>query len=442
MSCGDDGSVRIWRLGEDKETTRFNGHADYVRCGSYLGRQSASVVLSGSYDGTVRLWDARVPSEGETTRAAMTFKHTSPVESISALPSGTTILSAAGNQVSVLDLVAAKPMTTIRSHQKTITTLAQASNRSRVLAGGLDGHVKVIDTQSWTVVAGRKYGAPVLSACVVNAPSSSGESEREDRHLAVGLQSGVLSIRTRLSGQQRVQQREREKEMAALVAGTIDQHDAQKKRKTEKKRRTQSNRAKMRGIDHDGHDADIIVEGNERRNQKKLSTWEKALRDNYFSKSLDLVLASTSQNSDRGSKKKRQDKALSKKDSSIPSTSKNVGDLRTVLTLLTALYHRSALRTALAHRTASELIPILRFLVRYVGHPRHAQLLCRVAMLVLEMYAGDLGQSADVDELVKRLHSRVRQSVEVGMGAVGVGGMVGGVLAGNAGAKKTLLTAG
>ncbi|KAB8576210.1 hypothetical protein FH972_025738 [Carpinus fangiana] len=362
MSASDDRTVRLWDLPSQESITKMVGHQDYVRCGAWMPGQSAGLFVSGSYDQTVRLWDQRTPD-----RAVMVFKHAAAVESVLPLTSGTTVLSAADNQISVLDLVAAKPLDILRNHQKTVTCLALASNGTRVLSGALDGHVKVFETTGWIVVAGSKYSSPVLSLSVIASGSS-----REDKHLAVGLQSGVLSLKTRVSGQQKVQQREREQEMQALMAGKIDEFDKKNKRK----KRTQGIEKKLRGLDYNGDGAEIVIEGNERRKKRKIPQWDAALRKAQYGTALDIALAEKPPN---------------------PTT---------VLTLLTALRDRSALRVALKDRDEATLQPIMKWLSKHVSDPRHLVLTTRVSMLVLEMYAENLGQSATIDGLVERLHDQ------------------------------------
>lgn len=278
MSCSDDKTVRLWDLPSESSMTTFSGHQDYVRSGAFMPGQSSNLIVSGSYDQTVRLWDSRAPK-----RAVMTFKHAAAIESVLPMPSGTQVLASADNQISVLDLVAGKPLHLIKNHQKTVTSLCLANNGTRLVSGGLDGHVKVFETSAWNVVAGFKYPSPVLSLSVVGAGAS-----REDRHLAVGMQSGLLSVRTRLSGEQKAAAREKEKEMQALVAGTIEEYDRKKAKKLR-----QGDKKALRGRDFTGEGADIVIDGNARGNIRNQSKWESALRNGKYALAVDMVLGAT-----------------------------------------------------------------------------------------------------------------------------------------------------
>ncbi|KAK4692632.1 U3 small nucleolar RNA-associated protein 15, partial [Lecanoromycetidae sp. Uapishka_2] len=377
MSASDDRTVKLWDLPSQESVTTFVGHQDYIRSAAFMPGQASSLLLSGSYDQTVKLWDPRTPSA-----AVMTFKHSAPVEDILPMPSGTTILAAADNQVSVLDLVAARPLQLLKNHQKTVTSLCLASNNTRFVSGGLDGHLKIFETTAWNVVAGSKYPSPILSLCVIGSGTA-----RDDRHLAVGMQNGTLSIKTRLSGPQKVKERERQKEMQALIEGKseeLDQKKAKKKSKGWEKR--------FRGQDFTGEGADIVIEGRTKRNSKP-KIWETLLRKGKYASALDAVLETS--------------------------------DLPSQVTLLTALRHRSATRTALAGRDDVSLQPIFKWVCKYITNPRYVKVCVDLGMLILDLYAANMGESPEIDRLMARLHRGVRLEVERSQRAWQTEGMIG-----------------
>jgi U3 small nucleolar RNA-associated protein 15 len=368
LSASDDKTVRLWDLPSEHSVRTFLGHTDYVRSGGFMPGSMASTIVSGSYDRTVRLWDSRV--EG---RAAMIFKMAAAIEAVLPMPSGTSVLASADNQIAVLDVVAGKPLHMIKSHQKTVTALSLATQGKRVISGALDGHMKVFETTGWNVVAGSKYPSPILSLHVITSGVG-----RDDKHIAVGMQSGLLSVKTRLSGEQKVRERERQKEMQALLEGNIDKYD--KKIAKKEKLRGRGWEKRFRGRDFTGEGVEIVIDGQDKKKRKREQGWEHDLRKGRYSVALDQVLSSTDQTAQ--------------------------------LTLLTALRHRSALRAALRGRDEVTLQPVLRWVYKHITEPRMVGLCVEVAMNVLDLYSGHLGQSAQIDGQVEKLHRRVREEVE------------------------------
>jgi U3 small nucleolar RNA-associated protein 15 len=380
MSTSDDSTVRLWDLPSSESVTVFRGHQDYVRSGTFMPGNGSNLLVSGSYDQTVRLWDPRA-----SDRAIMTFKHTGAVEAVLPMPSGTTVLASAENQIAVLDIIAAKPIHLIKNHQKTVTALSHASNGSRIVSGGLDGHMKVFETTGWNVVAGSKYPSPILSLAIVNSGST-----KEDRHVAVGMSSGLLSIKTRLSGEQKVKERSRQKAMDALLSGTIEQHDLKIAKK-----RPRGWEKRFRGRDFTGEGADIIIEGNGRPGKKKprQKEWEHLLHKGRYREALNQALKS--------------------------------GDNITIITLLTTLRYRSALRASLEGRDENSLQPIMRWVYRNISQTSFVAMCVEVAMNIMDLYSRHLGQSKVLEGQVAKLHKRVREEVERAQQAGMMVGMLG-----------------
>ncbi|KAK3942216.1 WD40-repeat-containing domain protein [Diplogelasinospora grovesii] len=383
MSASDDKTVRLWDLPSNNPSRMFTGHSDYVRCGSFMPGNS-NLLVSGSYDETVRIWDARSPGG-----SVLAFKHADPVEDVLPLPSGTTLLAAAGSTISVLDLVAAKPLKLITNHQKTVTSLCLASNGRRVVSGSLDGHVKVFETGQWNVVSGSKYPSPILSLSVITAGST-----QEDRHLAVGMQSGVLSLRTRLAGPVTEKSREKAITQSALELGDMDALEALDKQKSKRKRKSMS--AKSMARLGEGVDTIIPTIDPSKKRRVKLKPWQKDFRAGRYRNALDQVV-----------------------DMSWPEYQPV-----TALTLLTALRHRSALREALEGHDEVTVLPLLKWVNKYMSDPRYLSICVDVTFHVLDLYSEHVGGSKELADSFQSLWGRVTRETEKAQMAVMTTGMV------------------
>lgn len=94
------------------------------------------------------------------------------------------------------------------------------------------------------------------------------------------------------------------------------------------------------------------------------------------------------------------------------------------ITVLTALRHRSALRVALSNRDSVTLQPVLRWCIKNISDYRITRLTTDVALVVLDLYADQLGRSEEVDDLVLALMQRVKVTVEASQDAWKVRGML------------------
>lgn len=177
--------------------------------------------------------------------------------------------------------------------------------------------------------------------------------------------------------------------MKALVEGNIEEYDRKKNKKLR-----QGDKKHIRGRDFTGEGADIVIDGNARGSIRNQSKWETALRKGQYGLAVDLVLnAPTFHNPN-------------------------------MLTLLTALRHRSALRTALKGRDETSLLPVMKWLVKYIGHPRHIKITSELALLILDIYAEQFGESPEIDNLFSQLQRRVRYCSEQAQQAQSTQGML------------------
>ncbi|KAJ0175097.1 hypothetical protein K1T71_009238 [Dendrolimus kikuchii] len=181
VSFSDDKSVSMWDIATEQKTATFAEHTDYIRAGT-PSPISPDIILSGSYDQTLKLYDCR------SNDTVLTVNHGSPVESVLFLPSGGIFISAGGTEIKAWDIFnGGKLLANISQHHKTVTTLRLASNNSRLMSASLDRHVKIYDISTFRVVHNIDFPNAVLSMAI---------SEHDDI-LAVGMIDGIISVRKR-----------------------------------------------------------------------------------------------------------------------------------------------------------------------------------------------------------------------------------------------------
>ncbi|CAL1700702.1 unnamed protein product [Somion occarium] len=333
-------------------------HTDYVRSGQ-VSPSNPNLILTGSYDATVRLFDARTGEcemvMGGSSAAAGT-KITAPVEQVLIFPSGTVALSSAGPILRVWDFVAGGRCTrALSNHQKTITSLCFNSDASRLLTGGLDQMVKVYDVGSYKVMHTMRYPAPVL--CLAVSP--------DETHIAAGMSDGTLSVRRRQP--KASESSTNDIALSALKSGAFESFLGNL---------PSIGQGRVKSKEKSKPIGDVDEFRVERKRKKRLKEYDRLLKTFKYSAALDSVL-------------RKQ----------VPPT--------TTFSLIQELIHRDGLRTALAGRDDVLLEPILRLLLKYVSDPRFGEMVCDVAGVVIEMYTPVLGQSPLIDTLFSRLRKKV-----------------------------------
>lgn len=195
-----DKTVKTWDISTEDAVLTLSGHDDYVKC-ALESPVSSQLIITGSYDHTVRVWDTR------SAECVMQLKHDQPVESLCVFASGSTLVSAGGNYLKVWDLMGGGRETqTISNHQKTITSVFLDGTGGRLLSASIDHHVKIYNTDDYAVVHSIKYSAPVLAAAI----------SKDNTRLVVGMSDGTMSIRRRTQKMDEVSQLKQEKTRRAI----------------------------------------------------------------------------------------------------------------------------------------------------------------------------------------------------------------------------------
>eukprot|EP00611_Tribonema_gayanum_P014065 TRINITY_DN2532_c0_g1_i1.p1 TRINITY_DN2532_c0_g1~~TRINITY_DN2532_c0_g1_i1.p1 ORF type:complete len:518 (-),score=189.42 TRINITY_DN2532_c0_g1_i1:333-1886(-) len=254
-SASDDKSVRLWDLPTGAHVGTREGHTDYVRAMD-ASAASADAWVTGGYDGTVRLWDARAAG------AVRVMEHGAPVEAVLCLPGGSLVASAGGNVLKIWDAMGGgKLVHECSHHQKTITCLALNGSRTRLLTGGLDGLVKICSLSTYQVMHGLRFQAPLLSLAL----------STDGVQMAAGTADCALTQRRRPAPSAAAVRRA-ERPLYAPQRGT----PAYLKR---------GSRNAVPGLD------DTLVE---QKRHKPLQPYDQSLRKFRYQEALDLALATRS----------------------------------------------------------------------------------------------------------------------------------------------------
>ena len=374
-SASDDATVRIWDISTGNCVRRHDGHTDYVRA---LERSTVSQEMwaSGSYDHTVKIWDARQGRE-----AVMTLDHGSPVEDVAWYPNGNLLVSVGGEYVCVWDAICGgRLLRRLRSHQKTITTVhvhpdagppsfasgyeigsesALESNAPRMITGSLDGFVKIHELDTFTVTHSIKYPGPVLT-CSLSPDANC---------LATGLANKVLSVRRRT--------KPRNSDDPSGYQGVR----SKKKGFTVKKpRRLDAShwRYFIRGQNSKAAaDATRVL----RRRRVHLAAHDRMLKQFRYGDALDAAL--------------------------------HVGRAEVVAAVIEEVGRRGGLQKALANRDDQSLLPILEYIEKNISKPRHTAQMVNIANRIVDLYGGDVGASSAVDNALRRIQLKIKAQLRL-----------------------------
>jgi WD40 repeat protein len=170
-----DHTIKIWDASTGRVVHTLNGHTDWVR--SVAFSPDGSHIASGSWDNTIKIWDASTGAVVRTLRG-----HASEVISVAYSPDGSHIASgSADDTIKIWNTSTGALVRTLIGHTNFVISVAYSPDGSHIASGSYDDTIKIWDTATGALVRTlRGHASEVIS--VAFSPDgtriASGSSDR------------------------------------------------------------------------------------------------------------------------------------------------------------------------------------------------------------------------------------------------------------------------
>ena len=174
-----DGTVKLWDVVTERDIATLKGHTGPVS--SVAFSSDGSTLATGSWDRTVKLWDV------ETERNIATLKeHTAGITSVAFSSDGSTLATGSWDRtVKLWDVATRQNIATLKGHTGPVTSVAFSSDGSTLATTGLwDRTVKLWNIATLVNFVTLGHGNPVRSVAFSS----------DDTTLASGTEAGTVEL--------------------------------------------------------------------------------------------------------------------------------------------------------------------------------------------------------------------------------------------------------
>jgi RNA polymerase sigma factor (sigma-70 family) len=140
LASSTNNNLKLWEMPTGRELATLQGHTDRVNPGSKFS-PDGTLLATGSYDTTVRVWDVARRQERFVLRG-----HTACVPCLSFSPDGKRLASASWDKtVKIWDLTTGTERMTLPGHTAEVASVVFAPDGSFLVSGSFDKTVKIWD---------------------------------------------------------------------------------------------------------------------------------------------------------------------------------------------------------------------------------------------------------------------------------------------------------
>ena len=178
VSGSKDGSIRLWDTESGRETPILKAHPSGVRAIAFS--PDGKKIVSGGWDGYVRTWDLA------TVKKLAEFKAGRQVQSVAWSSDGKYV--AAGSDdgtVAVWSMPKKERVAVLKEHVGAVSVVRFIEKEAVLLTGSADGRVCFWKISDWSQMRELAESSPVMSATV----------SRDGRHLITGCEDGQVRVR-------------------------------------------------------------------------------------------------------------------------------------------------------------------------------------------------------------------------------------------------------
>ena len=377
LVCGDGETVKVFDSERGTQLRALRGHTSIVNTTCFSASQPLRLVSAGN-DKTVRLWDLTSAST-----LACLEDHTDYIRCVSESSQGHGSIWASGSYdhtVKIWDVRDANKTscTMTLNHEEPVDAVVHFEGGGLIASAGgpsikiwdlasggrllhtLENHQKSI-TGMCLDSTGRR-----LLSCGADGQLKIYDTESFKVCHSLKYSTPLLSVALSPNGR-------------TLAAGTVSGELVLRTRRVQDQQQRQQKSRQKRGIRVTDNDEVEIVTTKRKR---KMRPHDLMLKKFQYRDALDTVLETR--------------------------------DPVQIMAVIDELIYRNGLEVALQQRKDSgELIPLLKFLVKYTSDPKYSKVLLRVCNDVLDIYAPILGKNVRVDELFFQLQHRVALEVQM-----------------------------
>lgn len=147
ISGSKDNTLKLWDVASGRELCAFRGHSNVVE--SVAFSPDGKIVASGSADNTIKLWDVATGKNLHTLSG-----HTYWANSVAFSPNGKTIVSGSGdNTLKLWDVASGRELRTLNGHLNLVESVAFSPDGKTILSGSSDMTAKLWDVDSGHLLA-------------------------------------------------------------------------------------------------------------------------------------------------------------------------------------------------------------------------------------------------------------------------------------------------